>query len=75
MYKFISVCLFSLFLTLGLQAADASADAVFSTIESESTTLVEEPGRIEAVAKKFGVTWPTLIAQMVNFLLVTFVLY
>ena len=56
MHKFISVCLFSLFLTLGLQAADASADAVLSTIESESTTLVEEPGRIEAVAKKFGVT-------------------
>ena len=75
MYKFISVCLFSLFLTLGLQAADASADAVLSTFESESTTLVEEPGRIEAVAKTFGVTWPTLIAQMVNFLLVTYVLY
>jgi F-type H+-transporting ATPase subunit b len=37
--------------------------------------LAEEPGRIEVVAKKFGVTWPTLIAQMVNFLLVTFVLY
>ena len=75
MYKFISVCLFSLFLTLGLQAADASADAVLSTFESESTTLVEEPGRIEAVAKKFGGTWPTLISQMWNFLLVTFVLY
>lgn len=75
MYKFISVCLFSLFLTLGLQAADSSADAALSAVEPESVTLVEEPGRIEVVAKKFGVTWPTLIAQMVNFLLVTFVLY
>ena len=75
MYKFISVCLFSLFLTLGLQAADSSADAALSAVESESVTLAEEPGRIEVVAKKFGVTWPTLIAQMVNFLLVTFVLY
>ena len=75
MYKFISVCLFSLFLTLGLQAADSSADAALSAVESESVTLAEEPGRIEVVAKKFGVTWPTLIAQMVNFLLVTLVLY
>ena len=75
MYKFISVCLFSLFLTLGLLAEDASIGGVLPSSESESTTLVEEPGRIEAVAKKFGVTWPTLIAQMVNFLLVTFVLY
>ena len=75
MYKFISVCLFSLFLTLGLQAADSSADAALSAVEPESVSLAEEPGRIEVVAKKFGVTWPTLIAQMVNFLLVTFVLY
>ncbi|MDC3132415.1 F0F1 ATP synthase subunit B [Opitutae bacterium] len=75
MYKFISICLFSLFLTLGLLAEDASIDGVLPSSESKSTTLVEEPGRIEAVAKKFGVTWPTLIAQMVNFLLVTFVLY
>ena len=75
MYKFISVCLFSLFLTLGLQAADSSADTALSAVEPESVTLAEEPGRIEVVAKKFGVTWPTLIAQMVNFLLVTFVLY
>ena len=74
MYKFISVCLFSLFLTLGLQAAD-SANAALSAVESDSVTLAEEPGRIKVVAKKFGVTWPTLIAQMVNFLLVTFVLY
>ena len=75
MYKFISICLFSLFLTLGLLAEDASIGGVLPSSESESTKLVEEPGRIEAVAKKFGVTWPTLIAQMVNFLLVTFVLY
>ncbi len=75
MYKLISVCLFSVFLTLGLHAADTSADAGLSVIESENATLAEEPGRIAAVAKKFGVTWPTLIAQIVNFLLVTFVLY
>ena len=40
MYKFISVCLFSLFLTLGLQAADISADAALS-VESESVTLLK----------------------------------
>ena len=75
MYKFISVCLFSVFLSLGLQAADSSADVILGATDPEGVALVEEPGRIEVVAKKFGVTWPTLIAQMVNFLLVTFVLY
>jgi F-type H+-transporting ATPase subunit b len=71
MYQFISVCLFSVLLTFGLQAADASADAVPSVNETE----IASPGAIEQVAEQFGVDWPTLIAQMVNFLLVTFVLY
>ena len=75
MYKYISVCLFSLFLTLGLQAADSSVDTAISAVESESVTLTEEPGKVEAIATKFGVTWPTLIAQMVNFLLVAFILH
>ena len=58
-------------MTFGLQAADASADAVPSVNETE----IASPGAIEQVAEQFGVDWPTLIAQMVNFLLVTFVLY
>lgn len=34
-----------------------------------------EVGQIEEIANKFGVTWPTLFAQMVNFCLVALVLY
>ena len=61
------ISVFALFccLFLGLQAADPS-----TTLSS-----AEETGRIEAVAGKFGVTWPTLIAQMVNFILVAVILY
>lgn len=62
-----SISIFALFccLFLGLQAADPA-----TTLSS-----AEETGRIEAVAGKFGVTWPTLIAQMVNFILVAVILY
>ena len=34
-----------------------------------------EVGQFQEIANKFGVTWPTLIAQMVNFCLVAIVLY
>ena len=33
-----------------------------------------EDGMVEAIAKKFKVSWPTLIAQMINFLIVAFIL-
>ena len=75
MYKYISVCLFSLFLTLGLQAAVSSSDSLIDGLEPSSPALTEEPGKVEEIATKFGVTWPTLIAQMVNFLLVAFILH
>ena len=57
-YKCISVFALCCSLFLGLHAADPT-----TTIPA-----AEETGRIEAVAGKFGVTWPTLIAQMVNFI-------
>ena len=75
MYKYISVCLLSLFITLGLQGAVSSSNSVIDGLGSSSPALTEEPGKVEAIATKFGVTWPTLIAQMVNFLLVAFVLH
>ncbi len=34
-----------------------------------------EQGVISELAGNFGITWPTLIAQMVNFIIVAFVLY
>ncbi|MAV39189.1 MAG: ATP synthase F0 subunit B [Puniceicoccaceae bacterium] len=63
--KCISVFAVSCCLFLGLQAADPTM----------TVTSAEETGRIEAVAGKFGVTWPTLFAQMVNFILVALILY
>lgn len=33
-----------------------------------------EAGMVEKIAKKFKVSWPTLIAQMINFLIVAFIL-
>ena len=75
MYKYISVCLLSLFITLGLQGAVSSSNSVVDGLGSSSPALTEEPGKVEAIATKFGVTWPTLIAQMVNFLLVAFILH
>lgn len=63
--KCISVFAVSCCLFLGLQAADPTM----------AVTSGEETGRIEAVAGKFGVTWPTLFAQMVNFILVALILY
>lgn len=40
-----------------------------------SLPLASVVGPVEALAYKFGVTWPLLIAQMVNFCLVAAVLY
>jgi len=37
--------------------------------------LREEKNKLTRITDKFGVTWPTLVAQMVNFCLVAFVLY
>ncbi|MGB1127157.1 MAG: F0F1 ATP synthase subunit B [Opitutales bacterium] len=41
----------------------------------EAAEAAAEAGKLEAITGKFGVTWPTLIAQMINFGLVAVVLY
>lgn len=41
----------------------------------EATEAAAEVGKLEAIIAKFGVSWPTLIAQIVNFGLVAIVLY
>lgn len=74
--------LFALSLPLGLIAAeDAHAvahDAVSAVSEmadhGEATAKSEE-NKLTMITEKFGVSLPTLIAQMVNFVLVAFVLY
>jgi F-type H+-transporting ATPase subunit b len=63
--KAISIALFlGMLLPLGLLAA-----------APEATEVAAEVGKLEAITGKFGVTWPTLIAQMINFCLVATVLY
>lgn len=44
-------------------------------LEHGEELVVEDVSKLEAITGKFGVTWPTLIAQMVNFCLVAIVLY
>lgn len=44
-------------------------------ILAASLDTASELGPIESVAHQFGVTWPLLIAQIVNFCLVAFLLY
>jgi F-type H+-transporting ATPase subunit b len=63
--KAISTALFiAILLPLGLFAA-----------APEATEAAAEVSKLEEIAGKFGVTWPTLIAQMVNFCLVAAALY
>ena len=52
----------------GVPAAPAVAD--LATAEAE-----EAQGLVAEIAGQFGVTWPTLIAQIINFLIVAAVLY
>jgi F-type H+-transporting ATPase subunit b len=61
-------------LPLGLFAATDS-QTIKADLEQVEDNLQEEAGKLDQLAGKFGVTWPTLIAQMVNFCLVAFVLY
>lgn len=56
--------LIAIFLPLGLLAA-----------APEGAEAAAEAGKLEAIAGKFGVTWPTLIAQMINFCIVAALLY
>lgn len=78
--------LFALSLPLGLVAAEdahaAASNAMGEAAQSISTELdhIEEvagaeQNKLTMITKKFGVSVPTLIAQMINFCLVAFVLY
>ena len=69
MKAFSITLLFALFLPLGLFAGpDAHAAA-------EVAGEVAEENKLTMITEKFGVSVPTLVAQMVNFVLVAFVLY
>lgn len=74
---FISVCICCLGIAFSLQAGEGhSHDHADHGVEhAEMHDVTAEPGKIAQVAKKFGVSWPTLIAQMINFILVAVVLY
>ncbi len=66
--------LFALSLPLGLFAAeDAHAAAAHDAVSDVAGHA--EGNKLTEIAGKFGVTWPTLIAQMINFIIVAFVLY
>ena len=62
--------IFAIFLPFSLIAAP---DAVAGTIEGSQ--VVAADNKITMITDKFGVSVPTLIAQMVNFCLVALVLY
>lgn len=77
MKNFTIACFLSLFVVFGLCAAEESLNdqAVSSEASVLSQTESAEEGMIKKVAKKFKVDWPTLIAQMLNFMIVAIVLY
>ena len=78
----------ALSLPFGLLAADDAhaashiEESIHGAVENATAEVAllgdnihEEAGVISEIAGKFGVTWPTLIAQMVNFCLVAAALY
>ncbi len=77
MKAFFLTLLLALTLPLGLVAApDAHAAEVAGEVVAHGEDAHHaEGGVISEIAGKFGVTWPTLIAQMVNFCLVATALY
>lgn len=64
--------LLALLLPLGLIA---DPDFVAAPSALEQGAVIEEGNAFSTIAGQFGVTWPTLIAQMINFCLVALVLY
>lgn len=67
--------LLALSLPLGLLAADTAHDAISEVALHGEDAAHAEGNKLTEITGKFGVTWPTLIAQMVNFILVAIVLY
>ncbi|MDA8736300.1 MAG: F0F1 ATP synthase subunit B [Opitutae bacterium] len=64
--------LFALSLPLGLYSAE---DLHVVSLDAAVAGHAEDGGVISELAGNFGITWPTLIAQMVNFCIVAIVLY
>jgi F-type H+-transporting ATPase subunit b len=63
---------------LALSAASESQDHAHPSVEAQSAEQPAEDSILNTfreIFKKFDVTWPTLIAQMINFILVAFILY
>lgn len=78
MKHFISAFFLSLCLVAGLTAGEETVH--YDAAYSESGNLADgeasaKSSMIQEVAKQFGVDWPTLIAQMLNFLIVAVVLH
>jgi F-type H+-transporting ATPase subunit b len=73
--------LFSLLVFLSPLATTAAGDGHAESPQSVEALLGEKPAEdsildtFRAIFEKFDVTWPTLIAQMINFILVAFILY
>ncbi|MDQ8208791.1 F0F1 ATP synthase subunit B [Coraliomargarita sp. SDUM461003] len=80
--------LLALSLPLGLVAADEApaassvegklhgvAEQLHADLEHVEESLHAEESKLTMITEKFGVSLPTLIAQMVNFVIVAFVLY
>lgn len=73
--------LFFLLAFISPLALTAAGDSHVEAHQSVEALVGEEPAEdsildtFRAIFKKFDVTWPTLIAQMVNFILVAFILY
>jgi F-type H+-transporting ATPase subunit b len=73
--------LFFLLAFISPLALSAAGDSHVEAHQSVEALVGEEPAEdsildtFRAIFKKFDVTWPTLIAQMVNFILVAFILY
>lgn len=62
-------------LPLSLTAADNDHGNAASMSQASAHHIEQEGGMISELAGQFGITWPTLIAQMINFIIVSFVLY
>lgn len=67
------ILLLALLLPLGLIAAPEATQAVVDA--GEAVAEAPEGNKITMITEKFGISLPTLIAQMVNFCLVALVLY
>lgn len=66
---------FAAFAAADSHAAQSEAHTIAENIEHATEQIHAEESKLEAIAGKFGVDWPTLFAQSFNFIIVAFVLY